>query len=439
MTASNINPIWSYNAGLPKPASIQQPLPPTSPATDCFGKIASGTIMPSKTESYKIPVDILANGQIVQNGLSGPQVLGQLDAQGNYTLVNKLQGNAFHGDHFAIDSYFLNSDNPFMKALSAAQRQRATNGSEVPQLRQQLFSRGINGQGIKIGILDPKVKGPNGQWDTNPHTTLVTEVINDPLWGVAPGAHVEDLGGPMETQTDFKITADQPGSFMRNLTDEYTTVFTSQTAQIQRAMMRRDPNLRVLNMTWGDARFKKYLDVFQCINMLNPDGNYKYPVLRSAILGPAINGTGKQRLQAVVNAVDQILDSSPSVQNAYRLYVEQTRLAAQNGLTLVAAAGNEHNKLPFDVQVKPGSEMDEYAKSPYVITVAGSNTNQNPGNRAAHSIAPFSSRGDGMQWNPTIAAPGDELRIARPVGKMGTNLVGQGTSVSTPFVCVEMA
>jgi subtilisin family serine protease len=83
--------------------------------------------------------------------------------------------------------------------------------------------------------------------------------------------------------------------------------------------------------------------------------------------------------------------------------------------------------------------MNEYAKSPYVIVTAAANTNQQPGNRVQYSIAPFSSRGDGVSVNPTLAAPGQEMGISMPQGSESHNLTADGTSFSTPFTCGVIA
>jgi subtilisin family serine protease len=432
LTTNSMSPGWPYLFAPIKPVSAYPITPATRLTTDTFGKVATGVIKPLQTESYQIPVDILANGQIVQKGLSGPQLLGQLDAQGNYALINHLRGNVFHGDHLTINGDCLKSENPFMRTLSHVELQRATNASEIPLLRQTLFSRGVNGQGIKIGLLDPKKRNQTGQWVTDPHTTLVASIINDPLWGAAPGAMVEDLGA--ESDYKSRLESDNWGAFSRGITSDYTRLFSDRASLIQNVLLKKDPSLRILNMTWGYNRHNTYMDIYRCLNALDNNGCYQFPVLRSTIFGPALYGSEGQKFQAVVNSIDNILDNNPSVQNAHRLYIDSTRQAAQNGLILVAATGNQNNKLPYNVKTKPGSALDEFSKSPYVINVAAANTNQQPGNRYGYTIANFSSRGDGYQWNPTITAPGAEYRIAHPVESVCDTLAVNGTSVAAPFV-----
>jgi subtilase family serine protease len=83
--------------------------------------------------------------------------------------------------------------------------------------------------------------------------------------------------------------------------------------------------------------------------------------------------------------------------------------------------------------------MNLLACSPYVIAVASSDTHQTPGYQADDTISPFSSGGDGQQFNPTIAAPGQEVGVPHPYGPHGRNLVINGTSFSTPFTCGILA
>jgi subtilisin family serine protease len=120
-------------------------------------------------------------------------------------------------------------------------------------------------------------------------------------------------------------------------------------------------------------------------------------------------------------------------------YVEATRQAALHGITTVVSMGNHHNNSGVNLQLSLGDEMSVFAKSPYIISVAACGTNQTPGYRKDDLMYPLSSRGDGHTWNPTITAPGMEMGIDRPYGDFGSNLVVDGTSYSTPFVCGVIA
>lgn len=421
-----------YQRPMPLPARASQNLALPS-SQDGFDSVAVAIIKPTGKASYQVEGRVSPAGQIFQKGLTGIQVLGQLDAQGNYQLVNGMAGNAFQDGRLMLLAY-QEEQSPFALALKAGQRQRAVAGSEIPLIRKTLTARGLNGQGITVGILDPQEKNKKtGLWRSSNHTKMVTQVINDPVWGVAPGAQVVDLGEQWEVDTE--LASDHYQAFANMVTGDYARLFSSMGTEIQKAMMKRDPSLRVLNVTAGNSRSQKYRDVWEKLNAFDDNGYYKFPAIRAAVYGPALGGTPRQQFEAVVRSVDALLDSSPVVQKAWRAYVETTRQAAQNGLIIVEAAANENNVLPYDVPLKPGSDMNECAKSPYVITVAAANTNQRPGDRAAYTMAPFSSQGDGVMYNPTITAPGAEMGISFPAGNMGHNNVVAGTSFSTPFTC----
>jgi len=420
----------------PAPTPMQT-LPTAQDPFDSFESVAAAIIKPTDKQSYQVEGRVSPTGQIFQKGLNGIQVLGQIDTQGNYRLINGMAGNAFQDERVIVGGY-QEQQSPFAQALKASQRQRAVTGSEIPLLRKNLTALGLNGQGITVGILDPQEKDKKtSQWQASNHTKTVIQVINDPVWGAAPRAQVVDLGGQWEMCADFP--SDNYQVFVNTLTGDYTRQFTELGKGIQTAMQKRDPSLRVLNVTSGLSRTKKYVDVWQKLNAMDDNGYYKFPAIRSAVLGPAITGSYKQQFAAAVRTVDSVLDNSPVVQQAWQQYVETTRQAAQAGMIIVQSAANENNTLPFEVPLKPGSGMNDCAKSPYVITVAAASTNQQPGNRAAYVIAPFSSRGDGLVYNPTIAAPGAEMGISFPAGGMGHNNVVAGTSYSTPFTCGVIA
>src|SRR5690606_39262615 len=129
--------------------------------------------------------------------------------------------------------------------------------------------------------------------------------------------------------------------------------------------------------------------------------------------------TPKQQLMACQQFVDKTMSESTTFQQAHQQYVEATRQAAQAGVIVVVGAGNFNIEVPYDLPLRPGAGFSIESRSPYVISVAAANTNQTPGNRSDDSPARFSSRGDGVLWNPTIAAPGQEMGISAPVGEIG--------------------
>lgn len=401
-------------------------------------RVAPATIFPKGNETLGIDGALTDNGDILVESVWGPQVQGHLNPDGNYQLANGIQGNLFQDCWLKVK--MDERSNPFVDTLKATARQRAVQGSEIPRIRQLLTSRGINGSGIKVGILDAKEKNKEtGEWQQSPHTKVVEQTINDPIWGVAPGARVEALGLPYDIESK-DLPNDSYQAFANDMVARYQRVMGQRTQLLQDLIAKRDPALRVLNTTWGSNRNRFYqvaLDAL--VGERNENGYYKYPLLRQTLLGPAHHGTDAQKAQAVINAVDSILDNSPLAKATHAQYVEATRQAASAGITLVVSAANEGAADLYGLSHTPGSQLSHFAESPYVISVAAANTRQMPGNRGAYTVAPFSSRGDGIKFNPTIAAPGMEMGISLPQGEIGHNLTVDGTSFSTPFVCGVIA
>jgi subtilisin family serine protease len=400
--------------------------------------IARVGIFPTGIKTVPVSAELLDNGQLVTDTVLGPQVQGQLDTLGNYQLANGVRGNLFEDTWIKMS--LSERTHPFMQALKVTERRRAVMGSEIPRIRQLLTTRGLTGAGIKIGILDGQLKDPETKtYKQHPHTRAVGAIINDPVWGVAPAAQVEDFGRP-PSELSLKLATDNYQAFSNALAEGYKTLMQERVQLLDSLIVKRDPGLRVLNDTWGSSQSRLYLmAVSLVLEQKDDNGYFKYPNLRQTLLGPALSGSYAEQMQIVVDAVDTIFATNPLIQATKAQYVDATRRAAGAGLILVKAASNEGMFDLPGVSWKAGAQMDFFAESPYVITVAAANTRQQPGNRAAYKVAGFSSRGDGQSFNPTIAAPGREMGISLPQGEIGHNLVVDGTSFSTPFVCGVIA
>lgn len=432
------NPFFRPFSGNPS-LGLKKTAKDTPEARVAWHAIAPVGIYPTGIKTDPVSAELLDNGQIVMETVLGPQVQGQLDTLGNYQLLNGVRGNLFEDSWLKMNLSDA-SPNPFLSALRATQRRRALLGSEIPRIRQLLTNRGLTGAGIKIGILDGQEKNPNTEtWMQSSHTRLVKSIIDDPVWGVAPGTQVVDFGRP-HAEEDLKLATDSYEAFSNALVETYRTLMQERIQLLDSLIAKRDPALRVLNATWGTSQSQIHTTVFSKILMRQDDNGYfKYPMLRQTLLGSALMGSKAEKLQAVVNAVDTILASSPVVQATKAQYVDATRRATNAGLILVGSAANEGEFDLPGVSWTAGSQMEFFTESPYVITVAAANTRQQPGNRAGYKVADFSSRGDGQSLNPTVAAPGEEMGVSFPQGKIAHNLVEEGTSLSTPFVCGVIA
>ncbi len=420
-----------------KPASTEMNPRNLPEGNAAWQTIAPVGIFPHQNTQLEIPGRLLSNGQIVTQSIWGPQVQGQIRTDGSYELLNGVKGNLFQDDWLKLNLTL--SEHPFINALKTTERQRAVQGSEIPRIRQMLTNQGYNGGGVKIGILDAVQQDPKTKaWTNHAHSELVSDIINDPVWGVAPGAQVEDLGKSFVPRKD--IAGDHYQAFTQEVLARYTQIMQYQIQQIQRVLAKPDPSLRILSMTWGATLSRFYLGFIEELMVKKDENGFlKYPNLRRQILGPALFGTINEQKQRVIDAVNQVFLQSPFIQNVQAQYIEATRQAARRGLILVAATSNEGVNDTPGIVYPPSAQMGFFGQSPYVIAVAAADTRQNPGNRAQYEVSAFSSRGDGQRYNPTIAAPGQEIGVSLYRGEHAHNLVTQGTSFATPFTCGVIA
>jgi hypothetical protein len=435
--------------------------------------IARGSVSPTGHPHSMFPVSVSPDGSLIANTLTGQQKVGQVEKDGSYRLANGQTGNIFQDEKVRIS--YSDGGHPFLNALLAAERQRAIAGSEIPLLRGKMAQLGLSGKGVKVAIIDPyeKVKeekeddgekqkdaqpsqpllpplppptsllnpgnasvSSQPDWKISQHSRAVEAVLNDPVWGVAPGAQVIQLPSPPMEQ--WKPKKDELSELTNGLANEISGIFERGANQLSAAIRMNDPALRLASITWGTSRLSIYSEVFALLNEKDRDMNYKYPVLRRGVLGGALSGTNQERFYAVAQFVDRVL-SLPTVQQAFQKYLAATQAASARGIIPVVSMANDRNLFRDVPEPPPGSAMNLLACSPYVIAVASSNTNQTPGYYADDVISPFSSAGDGDAFNPTIAAPGQEVGVGHPYGPHGRNMVVQGTSFSTPFTCGVIA
>ena len=103
--------------------------------------------------------------------------------------------------------------------------------------------------------------------------------------------------------------------------------------------------------------------------------------------------------------MDDRLDAPNSAfQKARAQYQASTSSAAQRGIAVVVAAGNEHELNDVFPRSKPGGDTNFLAQSQDVISVAASDDQDTP-QLQDDTLGSFSSWGDGT-YNPTIATDG---------------------------------
>lgn len=133
---------------------------------------------------------------------------------------------------------------------------------------------------------------------------------------------------------------------------------------------------------------------------------------------------------AIVAYVDGRLDQRGSAYQKSRLkYQQATQYAAQNGVTVVVAAGNDHEMNEVFNARKKGGDTNFLAQSDYVISVAAANDQGTP-QPNDDEIASFSSWGDG-RYNPTVSANGVGVKT-----RFGPQ---DGTSFAAPEVAATVA
>lgn len=408
--------------------------------------MADATFCPAGTPESALGLDMDGLGNFWRQSLYGPQKVGAIDATGHYWFVSGQQGDLFENRNPAkegiLEIELSNQSHPMIQALRAQERQRALAGSEVPGLRAKLNPFGLTGQGIKIGILDPYDMGEeeelgNGNvkqsWIINDHSKATARIIDDPVWGIAPGAKVVDAGF-VPNDMEGTVDTDDISAARINFIQTASSLFNDTTQRIYQLLQQKTPDFRILSLTWGASMLSVMDHIRDDLNARKENGDYYFPNVRHQLLGPTEYQGPRAQDQALLNFI-MTMYQHPTVQQARQRYIEATRQAAARGLIIVAAAGNEHGQESPALKIPPGMEMDELAKSPYVISVAAADTHQTPGYQADDSITSFSSWGDGLQYNPTIAAPGQNIYIPQRYETMGSNQVESGTSFAVPYVC----
>jgi hypothetical protein len=447
---SSVSPIRSPfsnlpNAGrqMPAPAQVNQSSP-----------LADASFSPTGTPEAAMGLDLDSQGNLLRMGFDGRYKVGAVNPQGQYWLINGQQGDIFETRNPAkegiLEIPLSNQSHPFIQLLRKWEQQRAIVGSEIPQLRASFNRLGLNGQGVKIGVLDPyepldtgnmpikTAEGEPGQaWVMSDHSKVIANMIKDPKWGLAPGAEILDCG--FTTNADLSLGDEDDISVVQyNMSKTASNLLNETSQKLDELQQKKRPGLRVLSMTWGGSMLTTLDRLTEDLNTQKENGEYLYPNVRRQILGPALFQGPVQQEQAMLNFIAQVFQH-PSVQQARQGYIAATQRATANGLIPVVAAGNEHGQTSKGVIVPPGAEFDELAKSPYVIAVGASDTHLTPNNRADDSIANFSSWGDSRQFSPTVVAPGQCIFVNGKYETMNSNQVESGTSFAVPYVCSVIA
>lgn len=181
----------------------------------------------------------------------------------------------------------------------------------------------------------------------------------------------------------------------------------------------------VINASLGLSRNGIYAGVLDML-IENPNQAKILGINPNAIINLETNQEGKIVIpteigSAIADYVDQRLDAPDSTyQQARKDYQEITKNAADQGVMVVVAMGNDHQMNPIFERDTPGGDINLLAESHSVISVAASNDNGTKDDVTDDTIADFSSRGNG-KFNPTIAASGENVDTENYQGLNGTS------------------
>jgi hypothetical protein len=190
----------------------------------------------------------------------------------------------------------------------------------------------------------------------------------------------------------------------------------------------------VINGSLGFSRDNVYEDVLMALKN-NPNLATNMGLQASDITSLETNDQGQTLVtpevaDAISTYVDQRMDQNGSAyQKSLNKYQAATKNAADQGVTVVVAAGNEHDLNDVFSGHRLGGDTNFLAQSDYVISVAATDDN-GTSSLNDDQVASFSSRGDG-RFNPTVSAKG--VGVSTPFGAQ------DGTSFAAPQVAALVA
>jgi subtilisin family serine protease len=305
--------------------------------------------------------------------------------------------------------------------------QSAQNGlnnctEQVEQLVHQ--DLGITGDGVGVIQIEALPESPQG----SAHAGAVAGVLHS----VAPGTQgATELKGftpvaPPEVPLDTKEALDQ------YLIDHTAGALNTLSGQLDSLAENRDPNTRIVNLSTGVSRAALYDELVSTVNRRDDGGEFLYPEIREEVLGTEADSlSATEQYDLAIAYVDEVLDESPQLTDAQQRYVETTRrLAEDEGMVIIASAGNEGLTLPENSTATYDAGFNLFAESPYVISVAASDPRYTATDTSDDRLWAASSEG-----NPTVAAPGANILLEWPDGPSPAS----GTSYAAPYVAGTVA
>lgn len=307
--------------------------------------------------------------------------------------------------------------------------------------RQKLESEGLTGAGVGVRVLEVENWGP--------HPQAVSGLINDPLFGIAPGAHIEldamysdaypqPVMGVMLREETKKtgLSNKNPQAWVMGLRNTLIGAVSGSLQDASREVREfaYQSGARVMNMSFGSSLASYYNLVDRMLIF--------YPELHEGFYaGQPRDLSRGQQLAQIVDFVNQTVLTSDVVLNAYDDYVHATAEAVGANKTVVVAAGNwQRMKQSIDdqgVAMPAWAALNVMGMSPHVITVGASAANGTPEDLMDDTIAPFSSHG-GDHFGVTLATQGVEAAVSyRQFFDLDWN--ANGTSFAAPLAAGTIA
>jgi subtilisin family serine protease len=357
--------------------------------------------------------------------------------------------------------------------------------SEIPNIRANLTSKGIDGRGVKVAVLEgvrnppssndlppgipPELRSAalqaNAQstQDVNNHRYHVASVINDAEVGVAPGAEVLHAGfnegNPTLNPDNIKSSED----LAKELTKGLSSGLNGFAGELDKLADQEDPALKVVNLSTGGTHYEAIDGLLNLAGLKKPDGSFLHPNLGQILFSgdpellypdPAVK-YDPQKMGVLANRVYnrargfmlENVYNSTEYKQALAKWEQSVKQASDKGISVVMSAANNGDSVDRlkaqGIQVPPEDEFNDYAKNPYVISVGASNSQFTPGDLSDDRTSRLSSQGD-SRFHPTVVAPGEGILTKGP--RLGPALSGMpspagdsvqsldGTSFSAPYV-----
>lgn len=424
----------------------QQPVAGTTPVSTSATRIGPINYHPIQDEFIGPPAKlrlqdkndkiwVTKQGQLIRKDKGQFFDVGRIDGQGNFAFNTGFKGNVFNNAYFRIASAFMQG--PLGETLRKHHMDQAKAASEIPYIRQNLTQYGIDGRGAQVYCFEMADLDKDGYLNPSSHIRAVKGTIDQ---AYSPGANATLVGF---TASDFE-TKDDVADFLTKTQQGMAEDNTAIAQAINNIVQNKKPGQpTIINMSMGNTLTSQVNSMYEELDAKFSNGTYFRPKMRDYFYGPnAEQLTDTQKYNILFQKLKPWYDNNPTIQQSLQTYLKAAEHAARNNVFITVSAANDHTIFPTGVNVPPGAEFNQLAMSPHVIAVGASNNNGTPGNYTDDWVSHFSSRGDGVRFNPDIAATGENVFLDQyhflgvPSGAFdGTSFSGPLTAATIAMMC----